>query len=475
MAGSRSVGCDFAQPLAHAGRHTLEVTTTRTDDGRRPRWALLAAGLVTLGLLACGLVVVDATRSITVASRQQSVLGTLESRFAVSHTWLEELAGGDGGINARRDILTAQTQAGRLCRRLRERTAALDDSPLDDRVGSLCRGIAQFRSLTVRRLSEPRVSLTDPSGRHSDDVIFASVLVDADAIRGRMELLADNQRTRRGRALGVAAALLLTALLGAAVLALRARRARPGPELEELRTIKLALVPTEIPERPGLELATCHVAAEAGVAGDFHLVVRGPRDTTAIFIGDVAGKGILAARRAAYLRASLAAFAPYEDSPRRLLELANRALMHAAGVSEHFVTLACVVVDPSAGSLTWASAGHPPPIELDTGRPLETAPTLPLGLTHDLRLEERQLEVHEGDGLLLYTDGLSEARTDELGTPDLLGAKRIGRVVREHAGAGLDELAGALRHVAEQHSGGRLADDLCLVALRVDRVCAPVS
>ena len=78
--------------------------------------------------------------------------------------------------------------------------------PLDDRVGSLCRGIAEFRSLTVRRLSEPRVEPTDPSGRHGDDVIFASVLVDANAIRGRMGLLADNQRTRRGRALGAAAA-----------------------------------------------------------------------------------------------------------------------------------------------------------------------------------------------------------------------------------------------------------------------------
>ena len=343
------------------------------------------------------------------------------------------------------------------------------------RAGSLCRGIAGFRSVTARRLSELRVEPTDPSGRHSDDVLFDSVLDDADAIRARLGQVADNRRTRRAWALTVAAVLLLAALSGAAVLALRARRARPGSELEELRTIKQALVPSEIPERPGLELATCHVAAEAGVAGDFHLVVRGPRDTTAIFVGDVAGKGILAARRAAYLRASLGAFAPYEDSPRRLLELGNRALMHAEGVSERFVTLACVVVDPSEGSLTWASAGHPPPIELDTGKPLEAAPTLPLGVTHDLRLEERKLELREGDGLLLYTDGLSEARTDGLDTPDLLGAERIGRVVREHAGAGPHELADALRSVAEQHSGGRLADDLCLVALRVDRAGAAVS
>src|SRR4051794_7245739 len=98
-------------------------------------------------------------------------------------------------------------------------------------------------------------------------------------------------------------------------------------ELAELRTIKQALVPPPVPPRPGLEFATCHVAAVDGVAGDFHLVVACQRGKTAIFVGDVAGKGIAAARRGAFLRASFGTFAQYEDSPRRLLELANRALL----------------------------------------------------------------------------------------------------------------------------------------------------
>ena len=431
--------------------------------------------MASLLLIACGLVAMQATRTAASASRLQSVLGSLESRFAVSHTWVEELEGGDRNVDVRSDILANQAEAARRCARLLDGSRRLGDARFGERAGSLCRGIATFRRMTAIRLADPRSEPENQSAQHRDDVVFTAVMADADAARTRLERVAAAQRDRRGLALVAAILLLLAVVLASWRLARRARRSSPAAELAELRTIKQALVPSAIPERPGLELATCHVPAEAGVAGDFHLVAAGPRGTTAIFVGDVAGKGVLAARRAAYLRASLAAFAPYEDSPRRLLELGNRALMHAAGVSEHFVTLACVVVDPSNGALTWASAGHPPPVRLDTGSALEAGPSLPLGLSSELRLEEQTLELELGDGLLLYTDGLTEARPGGVETLDLLGPERVGRLVREHAGDDPRELTDALRALAEQHSGGRLADDLCLVALRLARVGAAVS
>ena len=95
----------------------------------------------------------------------------------------------------------------------------------------------------------------------------------------------------------------------------RLLEAQRDAELGELRTIKEALVPDAIPDRVGLEIATCHVPAEEGVAGDFHLVAEGPEALTTFFVGDVAGKGFAAARRGAYVRAALATFAPNELSP----------------------------------------------------------------------------------------------------------------------------------------------------------------
>ena len=243
--------------------------------------------------------------------------------------------------------------------------------------------------------------------------------------------------------------------------------AQRDAELGELRTIKEALVPAAIPDRTGLEIATCHVAAEEGVAGDFHLVADGPEGRTTFFVGDVAGKGLAAARRGAYLRAALATFAPYEASPARLLELGNRTLMDAAGATELFVTVVCVVVDPERGTATWASAGHPAPIRLDSGTPLEGPPSLPLGLSAELELHDQTVELPLGSGLLLHTDGLSEARVDGDESPDLLGAERVQQLLCDRSGSGCQPLVDELRALAERHSDGRLADDLCLVALRL--------
>lgn len=255
----------------------------------------------------------------------------------------------------------------------------------------------------------------------------------------------------------------------------RRREALREAELAELRTIKQALVPPEVGERDGVEIATCHVAAEDGVAGDFHLVADGPRGSTIVVVGDVAGKGIAAARRAAYLRATLATFAAYEDNPCRLLQLGNRSLLDSAGVSHMFVTAVCAVLTPDSRRVRWSSAGHPPPIHAPSGIPLAGSPCLPLGLTAELDCSYHEVDLDPDAGLLLYTDGLTEARTDEPVSPSLLGVDRVSRLVSQLPDADPHELADALRALATRHSDGRLADDLCMVALRVNPEVATSS
>jgi serine phosphatase RsbU (regulator of sigma subunit) len=143
--------------------------------------------------------------------------------------------------------------------------------------------------------------------------------------------------------------------------ALRTRLEVAEHELEDLRAIRDALTPPELPRRPGLELAAAFLPIEAErVSGDFYLVAEGPQDSTLLVIGDVVGHGLQAGRRAAFVRTTFAATAPFSDDPRRLLSWANTALVERAGTSSDFVTAACVTFDPNKRVLRWAYAGHPP-------------------------------------------------------------------------------------------------------------------
>jgi len=249
--------------------------------------------------------------------------------------------------------------------------------------------------------------------------------------------------------------------------------------LEELRALRSALVPPNVPDQPAVELATCFVPAQERVAGDFFVVNEGPGDATVVVVGDVVGKGLEAARRAAFVRATLAAYAAYNDDPCQLLELANAALVERAGTSEDFVTAACIVYRPTDGSISWALAGHPPPMLLEDGKRLNgISPGLPLGLADRVECSRGERRLDAGDGVLLFTDGLAEARRPfadivaagrarERPLPDLFGDERIAAVLSEHHGEKPSEVLRALRTAAERFTAGEgLADDLCMVAVR---------
>lgn len=275
---------------------------------------------------------------------------------------------------------------------------------------------------------------------------------------------------RRGLIAGLAAVGALVAWLVAQRTSLRAVVVDRDHQIDELRVIREALVPPDVPPREGLELATSFVAAEHSVSGDFYLVAGAPDDATVVVVGDAVGKGVEAARRAAFVRASLATFCMFTSNPARLLEMANHSLLERAEASDGaFVTAACVALRPGDGQIVWALAGHPPPLRMDDGEPLDGGrPGLPLGVELDLDVRADSGRLPDEGGLLLYTDGLIEARNtgagDELdGT---LGAERVGEVVRELRGATPGALVERLRAVAEEYSGGALGDDLCLVALR---------
>jgi serine phosphatase RsbU (regulator of sigma subunit) len=236
-------------------------------------------------------------------------------------------------------------------------------------------------------------------------------------------------------------------------------------ELQDLRAIRDALTPPELPGRPGLDVAARYLPAAERVGGDFYLVAAGPRDCTALVVGDVVGHGLIAARRAAFVRTVFVATAPFSDDPAQLLSWVNTALIERAGTSFDFVTAACLTYEPEERRLRWAYAGHPPALRLDDGAELAaSAQGAPLGLYDDPGGAEGSQELAPGDGVLLYTDGLTEARDDG---GQLLGEDAVADALRELRDASAAVTVDTLSAKAARFAGGELRDDLCLLAARM--------
>ena len=252
---------------------------------------------------------------------------------------------------------------------------------------------------------------------------------------------------------------VLAALTGAVQLEAAER------EMMDLRAIRDVLTPPDLPQRPGLDLASAFLPAEAErVSGDFYVVAEGPHDTTVLVVGDVVGHGLDAARRAAFVRTAFVATAPYSDDPCQLLDWVNASLIERAGTNDTFVTAACATYLPAERRLRWAYAGHPAGLWLDDGTPL-VAPEhgTPLGIGHALGCVEGSSRLAGGEGILLYTDGLTEARY----SGELFGEEAVSAVLGELNAPSPAEAIAVLRARVTEFAYGGLTDDLCMLAARV--------
>ena len=258
------------------------------------------------------------------------------------------------------------------------------------------------------------------------------------------------------------------ALLGltAHVVGRLADRARTADaELERIRPLQDVLAPRRPARLPLLELSSRYIPAQAGVSGDFYQVAEGPNGAAILVIGDAVGKGMAAARRSTFVRAMVTACAPYLDDPSGILRTVNTELVHQHGVSAQFVTMLCVVVKPE-GTVEWASAGHPPPVTLADGQPLgELRTGHPLGIAPEIRDLENDRCALPPEGILLYTDGLTDARPSGRGFRPF-GEARIGMFLRELDSPSPEDAVEHLARAAYRFSAGSLPDDLCLVAVR---------
>jgi phosphoserine phosphatase RsbU/P len=189
-------------------------------------------------------------------------------------------------------------------------------------------------------------------------------------------------------------------------------------QFEEVARVQRSLLPSRIPDIPGLEIATSYLTSdEAG--GDYYDFFEFRDGSWGIVIADVAGHGAGAATVMAMLRAILHGFAHDRQTvtPDDILNYTNMRL-HDAGIDGRFVTAFFAVYDPKPNksgnpTLTYARSGHNPPRikEGKTGvvRPLDEAGTVPLGVFETYKACSACIELHPDDTVVLYTDGITEA------------------------------------------------------------------
>src|SRR3954468_6803791 len=236
-------------------------------------------------------------------------------------------------------------------------------------------------------------------------------------------------------------------------------------------TLQAELLPTEIPNIPGIDVAVRYRAAGElnRVGGDFYDVFgRGPNEW-AVVIGDVSGKGAPAAAVTALARYTLRTATTTAASPSAALDSLNEALLERRRDQEFCsVALAFVTLNGDGLDIELALGGHPPALIKRASGEIEYAgsPGLLMGFVHAPPLSDDDLRLGPGDTLLLYTDGVTDTARDG----DRFGDARLATLTRElNPALRASELAETIEHTAVAHADFQPQDDMALVVVQVPR------
>lgn len=245
----------------------------------------------------------------------------------------------------------------------------------------------------------------------------------------------------------------------------RARRQADAAEhreaVEALR-IQQRLLPHEIPELEGWTLAVSWQPA-SGVGGDCFDTIRFGASRLALSIADVVGKGIPAALLMSNLQAAVRAFATDTTDPGALCQQVNRIL--CGNIAEgRFISFCYCLFDAPSGTLTYANAGHYLPIVVRVDGSIERlglgGPVL--GVIPDAQYEQSRVSLGAGDRLVLFTDGLTEARNS---ADEEFGEDRLVEAAVRHRRCDAHDLRARLAAAVDEFTGGRLQDDATLMVL----------
>lgn len=261
------------------------------------------------------------------------------------------------------------------------------------------------------------------------------------------------------------------AIIGAALEGLRRAAHEVEVERSVTATLQHSLLRERLPDIPGMSFAARYLpgSAEADIGGDWYDVMPLRDGKAGLAIGDVVGRGIGAAARMAHLQSGVRAYALEGLRPSVVLERTDafaQELEHAG-----MATLLYAVLDAEAGTLRYASAGHPPPLLLGPNGDVVFAngrSGSPLGTVTFPSYEESVVPLDQGSSVLLYTDGLVERPAVPLND----GLAALAEAATGLETADPDELC---RTLPSRVLEGRSADDMALLAIRLEPVSEHVQ
>jgi sigma-B regulation protein RsbU (phosphoserine phosphatase) len=245
----------------------------------------------------------------------------------------------------------------------------------------------------------------------------------------------------------------------------RARRQRVAlerRELDEARRIQRSLLPQTLPELDRCEIAASWQPA-AGVGGDCYDAIRFGPTRLGLSIADVVGKGIPAALLMSNLQAAVRAFATGAAQPAEVCHQVNRILCgHIA--EGRFISFFYCLIDEDEGTLTYANAGHYPPILVRADGCVERLGVggAVLGVFPDGTYEQGQVALLAGDRLVLYTDGITEAMN---AADEEFGEERVLETVVSNRTCSAPALQARLAQAVADFSDGRFHDDATLIVV----------
>ncbi len=239
-------------------------------------------------------------------------------------------------------------------------------------------------------------------------------------------------------------------------------------ELQIAKNIQRGLLPTRKPEIPGISLAGRCVSARQ-VGGDYYdFLPRSPNEIDLV-IADVSGHNVGAALLMVETRTFIQAKVSSIESAAGMMRALNEFFYEDLTRSELFITMFYLKFDARTDKLTYASAGHNPPMLLN-GKTGEIdhldAEGLILGIKREVEFEEKQCTLKKGDLLVLYTDGVTEAESSE---GEFFGTQRLGSLLRDHRKLPPEEIIEMIFEQVRIFTGAaNFNDDVSMVVMRVE-------
>ena len=237
--------------------------------------------------------------------------------------------------------------------------------------------------------------------------------------------------------------------------------------------IQTAMLPAGTPDHPMFDLAALSLPARE-VGGDFYDYLEFPEGQLGLVVGDVSDKGVSAAMIMASAISTLRFAAEGSESPRQILESANRRLFRDT-YRQMFAAVCLVMLDEQTLEMRFTNAGLPKPLLVRNGEAFliewsENGSHYPLGMVEDTDYHEELLQLQEEDVLVLYTDGIIEG-TNAAG--EEYGIRRLRDTVSATASQSAQDILFQIITEAQNHHGGSdQGDDVTLMVLRVRPMAA---